>query len=189
MSSSLSNQSSQSNPYPVKVIDWEENLVTVSSPITLVQGQVIDFKEGVSGVVLSEETVLLKESVRVTEGVVRTFMKVPAPVTKALVPLDALGTLRVKIVVSTNLEGSSLGWGFEGPEGLMIVGNDALTPSFASFEGTGFFAPGRYTLRVTRYIRPGLQALTTVERTWELSTPVGSLLAGDYHHDSPPILL
>jgi hypothetical protein len=188
---SLGSNSLQTGVYPIKVLETDRNVVTISSQTPLQKGQIVDFKEGVSGIVISTTQVLLRVKTLVTEGRVRLFMKLPPAKPEFLVPSSALGILRVKVVASKSMPDFCLGWGFETPNGLAVVGNDSAAPSFASFKGNGVFSPGRYTLRVTRYmkINLGLQPISTVERTWEIKESVGSILAGDYYDDSPPILL
>lgn len=180
-----------SNPYPYRVTSQSGKLCSIevldSKP--LIPGQTIRFKEGVVGILLKGVNVLLEREVAVSQGHLQSFMSVPPPQTLVLVPNTSVGSLRVKCKVSGSYPAGYLGWGLEGPQGLIAVGNDAQEAGFAAFQGTGIFEPGLYTLRITRYTDPFLQPLSTAVRIWELSSPLGILQAGDYHDNSAPILI
>jgi hypothetical protein len=175
--------------YRYRVTNIDGVIVTLKGPEPLTPGHLVKFREGYVGLSLDSERVKIAPhpSKSPTEAQPYRFLTPIVPEVRVLQPLESVGNFRVVCATTGSVPPGYLGWGLEGPQGLVAVGNDYRSPGVLQASGLGLFPPGLYRLRVTRYTKPFLQPVTTVERSWELSEPTESLKAGGYNDVNAPV--
>ena len=181
--------------YQVLSQDGLQVVVYNNTCAPLAVGQVLEFEQGVKGVVtktsLEAALVMLNELVNVT--VAQAYSWLPFDTMQSVrffADPALLGSMRVVCVGTKTAAPGYVGWSLYKDQNILVAaGNDLLEHNVCQMSGGSNWGLGLYRLEVRSFLPVTFQPIAYAAQTWELTTSQPELRAGNLNDSTEKLFL